>query len=129
MDVARDRRQRVVDEVRRDLGAQSSQLGTSEALGLLVHRLQLRTEKTRRLSDRACVVRGDAMATCVERDERAHEFAGDEQRRCDGRTERTVRFLAADLRLDVQTVLPGGSRDADELITGVVMIVADALKG
>ena len=97
VDVAGDRGQRVVDEVRRDLGPQRAQLGPGEALGLLVHRLELQlgADETGCLGDRTGVVGGHPVPARVERDERADGLAGDQQRRRDRRTERAVGLLAA----------------------------------
>jgi hypothetical protein len=91
VDVAGDRGERVVDEVRRDLRAQRAQLGAREPLALLLEllELELRADEARRLGDRARVV-GVTGAARVQRDERADELAADDQRRRDRGAERAV---------------------------------------
>ena len=98
VDVSRHRRERVVDEVGRDLRPQRAQLGARKALalGLELGELDLRRHQARRLLDRARVLRGQASPAREEGHERPRARAPDDQRRDDRRAEGAAGGVARD---------------------------------
>ena len=131
VDVAGDRRERVVDEVRRDLGPQRAQLGPREPLGLLLElaQLELRADEARRLGDRARVVGRHAVPARVERDERADELA---RRRPAARRPPAPSGQSGCSHSIWDSTCRRSSRagavDPEQRVTGVVVIVTDPVE-
>ena len=125
----RDGREGVVDEVRRDLRPQRTQLGSRQALalGLELGQLDLRGDEARRLLDRARVLGGQPPVAREHRDERAGARAADDERRDDRRAERTARVLARDRGLDVHAVVAPGADELRERMPARVVIGAGAV--
>ena len=131
VDVAGDGGQRVVDEVRRDLGAQRTQLGPGQALLLVGHhrQLQLSGDEAGGLHDHAHLAGRRTARPPVERDQRPRATALDEQRRQDRGAQRAARVRGREPGLDARAVVAGARQEPAEHVAGANLITALAVDG
>ena len=122
--------ERVVDEVRRDLGPQRAQLGAREPLALRLHLAQLdhRRHQRRRLADHARLLQPQPAGPVVERDERADAAVAHHERRDDRRAQRAARLLAVQARLDPHAVVAHLAGQRGQAVAGVVVVGAEAVE-
>jgi hypothetical protein len=117
--------------VRRDLGAQRSQLRGRESLALRLQHgeLELRGDEARGVLRHARVLDADPPAVGVQPEEAPHTGAADDERRHDRRPKRAQRLRAAQVRLDVDAVLAARPEQLADGVAAVVMLFPDAVVG
>jgi hypothetical protein len=131
VDERRDGGQRVVDEVRRDLGAQRAQLGDRQPLALRVELRQLDhgRDERRRLPDDPRVLDPDAALLLVERHDAADARVADPQRRDDRRAQRAALERARDPALELHAVAAARLGEGPQRVAGPVVIGARPVAG
>ena len=129
MDVARDRGERVVDEMGRDLRSKRPELGLGEPLLLLAHnrQLDLRRDQARGLLYDAQLIRTWAADRPVEGDQRPGALALDRQRRQHGRAQGAVGVRRDQPRHDVHAVVGRSLEQPRQQIAGADLLAPFAV--
>jgi hypothetical protein len=130
VDERRDGGERVVDEVRRDLGAQRAQLGTREPLADRLHLRELDHGRDERgnLADHAGLFEPQPAGAVVQRHERAHPAVLHHERRDDRGAQRARRLLAVQPRLHAQAVVTHVAGQRGKRVARPMVVVARAVE-